>query len=47
MLDVCRSKIYHLIGRGELESLKIDGSTRITVRSLQAFLERHARIKGE
>lgn len=47
MLGVCRTKVYHLIQRGELETVKIDGSTLITTRSLEAFVDRHARIRGQ
>lgn len=43
-LGVCRTKIYHLINRGELERIKIDGATRITVRSIEAYFERRAAI---
>lgn len=46
MLGFCRTKIYQLIKRGELETVEIDGSTRVTMRSLQAFVERHARVRG-
>jgi len=34
------TKGYELIGKGELEAIKIGRSTRITVASIKAFVER-------
>lgn len=46
--DVCdrlqmgRSKVWEFIARGELASLKIDGSRRVSEEQLADFLERRA-----
>jgi excisionase family DNA binding protein len=46
--DVCKrlkmgkSKVFELIARGELESLKIDTSRRFTEQQLADFIERRA-----
>lgn len=42
MLGVGRTKIYTLIKRGELRTIKLDGSVLITMTSLEAFVERYA-----
>jgi excisionase family DNA binding protein len=39
-LKMGKSKVWEFIARGELESLKLDGSRRITEEQLQAFIER-------
>lgn len=39
-LRVGRSKVYELIRLGELRSLKIGGSRRITTEALAEFVER-------
>jgi excisionase family DNA binding protein len=46
--DVCtrlslgKSKIFELIARGELESLKIDSARRFTEQQVADFIERRA-----
>lgn len=40
MLGIGRSKLYELIGAGEIEIIKIGKATRILVRSLHGFVER-------
>lgn len=40
LLDVSRSRIYELIGSGELESVKIGGSRRVPVTAIEEFVER-------
>jgi excisionase family DNA binding protein len=39
-LGIGRSKLYEFINAGEIESVKIGGSTVIPVESLKSFLER-------
>ena len=39
-LNIGRSKIYQLMEAGELESVKIGRSRRISVKALEAFTER-------
>jgi len=39
-LSIGRSKVYELLASGELESLRIGASRRITVVALDAFIER-------
>lgn len=39
-LNIGRSKIYQLIETGEIESVKIGRSRRISVKALEAFTER-------
>lgn len=38
-LSISRAKAYQLIQRGELRSVKIDGSRRVTLRQLEEYLE--------
>jgi excisionase family DNA binding protein len=46
--DVCKrlrmgkSKVFEFIATGELESLKLDASRRVTEEQLQAFIARRA-----
>ncbi len=42
MLGIGRSKTWELVARGDLESLKIDGSRRITRSAIEAYVERLA-----
>ncbi|WP_404337924.1 helix-turn-helix domain-containing protein [Sphingomonas sp. MMS12-HWE2-04] len=42
MLGIGRTKVYQLINRGELETIKLDESVLIPVRSLEAFVARHS-----
>ena len=39
-LSISRAKAYELIQRGELRSVKIDGSRRITLGQLEEYLHR-------
>jgi excisionase family DNA binding protein len=39
-LSISRAKAYELIQRGELRSVKIDGSRRITLNQLEAYIHR-------
>jgi len=39
-LNMCRSVVYRFIRRGELASLKINGSRRVLVTELEAFVQR-------
>lgn len=41
MIGIGRKKLYELISSGELESIKIGKSTRITTASLHRLVERH------
>ena len=41
MIGVGRTKLYELISRGELETVKIGKATRITTASLHRLVERH------
>lgn len=41
LLSLGRSQVYVLIAKGELESIKIGRSRRITEDSLQTFLVQH------
>ena len=40
MLGIGRTKLYDLIGRGEIETIKIGKATRVIVESVYAFVER-------
>jgi excisionase family DNA binding protein len=40
LLGVGRTKIYALINAGEIEAVKVGGSTLVVVRSIQALVER-------
>jgi len=39
-LSVCRTKVYALIGRGDLEVVHIDRSARVPVESVHAYVHR-------
>jgi excisionase family DNA binding protein len=39
-LSISRAKAYELIQRGELRSVKIDGSRRITLNQLEEYIHR-------
>lgn len=39
MLQISRSKVYELIARKDLPSVKIDGSRRIRLADLRAFVD--------
>lgn len=45
LLSLSRAFIYRLIQRGELESIKVCGSRRITWDALQAFVKRQVAIQ--
>lgn len=38
-LQLGRSKVYELIRRGDIPSVQIDGSRRVRVRDLEAYVE--------
>jgi hypothetical protein len=40
MLGIGRTKLYELIGTGEIEIIKIGKSTLVPIRSLEALVER-------
>lgn len=40
VLDIGRTRVYHLIKVGELRSLKIGGSRRIPSTAVQEYLDR-------
>jgi excisionase family DNA binding protein len=47
-LNIGRSKIYQLMEAGEIESVKIGRSRRISVKALEAFTEKLTReFRGE
>lgn len=39
-LSISRSKLYELLARGEVESVRIGTSRRIATRALEEFVER-------
>lgn len=41
MLGIGRTKLYELIAEGEVDIIKIGKATLVTVRSLEALIERH------
>ena len=48
VLSIGRSKVYELISNGELESLRIGASRRISVRAVERFIaERGSDGEGE
>lgn len=40
MTGIGRSKLYELIGAGEIETIKVGSSRLVIVKSLRAFIER-------
>ena len=42
MLSVGRSRVYELIARGELASVKLGASRRVTIKSIRQLLARSA-----
>lgn len=46
MLGIGRTKFYDLVGRGELETIKIGKGTRVIVGSIYAFVERQRGQRG-
>ena len=46
MLGIGRTKFYDLVGRGELETIKIGNGTRVVVESIHAFVERQRGHRG-
>lgn len=42
MLGIGRTKLYQLIKRGGLETIQLDDSVLMPVRSLEPFVARHA-----
>ena len=43
MLGIGRSKVYELIGTGEIETIKLGSATLILVESITALVERRRR----
>jgi excisionase family DNA binding protein len=43
MIGIGRSKLYELIGKGEIETVKLGSATLVAVKSLHALMERHKR----
>lgn len=41
MTGIGRSKLYELIGAGEIETIKVGSSRLVMVSSLKEFIERH------
>jgi len=41
MTGIGRSKLYELIGAGEIETIKVGSSRLVIVSSLKEFVERH------
>lgn len=39
MLGVGRTKIYQLINRGELDTIKLDGAVLVTMKGLEQFVQ--------
>ncbi len=39
-LAISRSKMWELLARGEIESVKIDGARRVTPAALDAYVQR-------
>ena len=46
LLSLSRAQIYRLIDRGEIETIKIGKARRVTVRQLEAFLQRLEQQSG-
>ena len=47
MLGIGRTKLYALLGEGEIEAIKIGKATLVVVESLHAFVERRRSPRGE
>lgn len=39
MLGVGRTKIYQLMNRGELDTIKLDGAVLVTMKGLEQFVQ--------
>ena len=44
-LGVGKTKGWELVARGDLESFKVDGATRITTASIRAFVARQLELR--
>ncbi len=42
LLRISQSKMWEIVGRGDIESVKIDGSRRISRGAIEAYVERLA-----
>lgn len=42
-----KTKGWELIARGELETYKVDGATRVTTESIRAYVQRQIAIQKE
>ena len=47
MLGIGRTKLYELVGQGEIDIIKIGKATRVVVESLHAFVSRQRERTGE
>ncbi len=46
LTGLSRSRLYELIGAGEIEVAKVGASTLVLVASLRAYIERHRKRPG-
>jgi excisionase family DNA binding protein len=46
-LSICRTKVYELLRRGELESVQIGASRRIPSAALSEYVQRLRRAAGD
>jgi len=46
MLGIGRTKLYELIGAGEIETIKVGRITLIAMRALEDFVERQSRASA-
>ena len=44
LLSVCRSSVYVLMDRGEIESVKVLNARRVLAVSIQAYIERQRKV---
>jgi excisionase family DNA binding protein len=43
LMDISESKTWELVARGDIESVKIDGSRRISRAAIEAYIKRLAK----
>ena len=46
-IGIGRTKAYELLAQGEIEAVRIGRRTLITVRSVEALIERSGRVRSE
>jgi excisionase family DNA binding protein len=46
MIGIGRTKLYELIGNGEVEAIKVGNATLIPTASLSAFVERQRKLNN-